>query len=137
MELVDPPLPEDTKEKTITLVNIYAQELRFSNEENIPTDSQVYTVHNLKGKSEMVQNEEMDMAEDMINSQGKVLCPTTQSHWTRYKGNNTLTSIIKTNELMLFGDIITIYCEKHTEHLNLHPVGKSGVPYGMYVYRCD
>jgi hypothetical protein len=117
MELVDPPLPEDTKEKTITLVDIYAQELRFSNEENVPTDSRVYTVHNLKGKSEMVQNgcvEEMDMAEDMNNSQGDVLSPTTKSHWTRYKGNNTLIP----NQLMLFGDIIAVYCDKHTEHLN-------------------
>lgn len=89
MELVDPPLPEDTKEKLITLVNIYTQELHFSNEENIITDTQVYTVHNLKGKSEVVLNdcvEEMDMAEDVINCQAEVLSPTTQSYWTCYKG---------------------------------------------------
>lgn len=91
MELVDPPLPEDTKEKLITLVNTYTQELHFSNEESIVTDSQVYTLHNLKGKSEVVLNdcvEEMDIAEDVISSQAEVLSPMTQSHWTRYKGNS-------------------------------------------------
>lgn len=91
MELVDPPLPEDTKEKLITLVNIYTQELLFSNEENIVTDSQVYTLHNLKGKSEVVLNdcvEEMDIAEDVISSQAEVLSPITHSHWIRYKGNS-------------------------------------------------
>ncbi|PNF28170.1 hypothetical protein B7P43_G07564 [Cryptotermes secundus] len=89
MELVDPPLPEDTKEKLTTLVNIYTQELHFSKEENTVTDSQVYMLHNLKGKSAMVLNdcvEEMDIAEDVISSQAGVLSPVTQSHWTRYKG---------------------------------------------------
>lgn len=91
MELVDPPLPEDTKEKLITLVNIYTQELHFSKEEDTVTDSQVYMLHNLKGKSEVVLNdcvEEMDIAEDVISSQAGVLSPVTQSHWTRYKGNS-------------------------------------------------
>jgi uncharacterized protein YllA (UPF0747 family) len=91
MELLDPPLPEDTKEKLITLVNIYTQELHCSNEDNILTDSQVHTVHHLEGKPEVVQNdcvEEMDVTEDVINSQADVLSPMTQSHWTRYKGNS-------------------------------------------------
>jgi hypothetical protein len=91
MELADPALPEDTKDKIITLVNIYVQELSFSNEENIPAVSQVYTVHNLKGKSEIVQNdcvEETNMAEGLMNSEADVLSPTVKSHWTRYKGNN-------------------------------------------------
>jgi hypothetical protein len=47
MELLESPLPEDSKEKPIQLVNIYTQELNFSNEGNIATDPQIYTVHDL------------------------------------------------------------------------------------------
>jgi hypothetical protein len=91
MELLDPPLPEDTKEKLITLVDIYTHKLHLSNEESILRDSQVYTVHNLKGKSGVIYNdnvEEVDMAEDEMKSQAEdCLTPAIQSHWTRYKGN--------------------------------------------------
>jgi len=47
MKLSDPPLPEDTKEKLMQLVNICTQELNFSSEGNIATDPQIYTVHDL------------------------------------------------------------------------------------------
>jgi hypothetical protein len=57
MELSDPPLPADTKEKLVTLVDIYTQEQNLSNEESNLTDSQVYTVHNMKGKSGVIQSD--------------------------------------------------------------------------------
>jgi hypothetical protein len=139
MELVDPPLPEDTKEKLITLVNIYTQELHFSNEENIITDPQVYTVHDLKEKSEVVLNdcvEEMDTVEDVMNGQVEVLSPMTQSHWTRYKGKTLFTSITKTNQLMVFGDIIAVCCENLMKHMNTL-CGKDAQFFNAYIYHCD
>ena len=72
MELLDPPLPEDIKEKLIKLVNIYTQELNFSNKENVSTEPQIYTVHDLKMMYVMPQNghdEEMDVAGELVNSQ--------------------------------------------------------------------
>jgi cyanate lyase len=48
MEPLDLPLPEDTKEKLIQLVNIYTEELNFSNEGIIATDPLIYTVYDLK-----------------------------------------------------------------------------------------
>ena len=71
MELLDPPLPEDIKEKLIKLVCIYTQELNFSNEGNIETDLQINTVHDLKimcGMPENGHDEEMDVAGDLVNS---------------------------------------------------------------------
>jgi hypothetical protein len=90
MELLDPPLPEDAKEKLIKLVNIYTQELKFSNEGNISTDQQTYTVHNLKMIYGVAQDdcvEEMDVTGDVVNSQVDTPSPAVQSHWKHYEGN--------------------------------------------------
>ena len=91
MEILDPPLPEDIKEKLIKLVNIYTQELNYSNERNIITDPQIYTVHDLKMMCGMPQNdhdEEMDVAEELVNSQVDTPSPAVQSHWKRCDGND-------------------------------------------------
>ena len=66
---MDPPLPEDIKEKLIKLVTIYTQELNFSNEGNISMEPQIYTVHDLKMMCGMLQNdhdEEMDVARELV-----------------------------------------------------------------------
>jgi len=91
MELSDPPLPEDVKEKLIKLVNIYTQELHFSNEGNISIEPQIYTVDDLKIMCGMPQNdhdEEMDVAGESVNSQVDTPSPAVQSHWKRYDGND-------------------------------------------------
>jgi len=91
MELLDPPLPEDIKEKLIKLVCIYTQELNFSNEGNISTEPQICTDHNLKMMRGMPQNdhdEEMDVAEELVNSQVDTPSPAVQSHWERCSGND-------------------------------------------------
>ncbi|KDR15016.1 uncharacterized protein LOC110833998 [Zootermopsis nevadensis] len=88
MELLDPPLPKDTKEKLITLVDIYTQEQHLSNEESILMDSQVYTVSNIKGKHGVIQSdcvEEMDVIDNVMKSQATCSSPAIQSHWTRYE----------------------------------------------------
>jgi hypothetical protein len=102
MELLDPPLPEDTKEKVIKLVNIYTQEINFSNEGNISTDPQICTVDNLKMICGVAQNdcaEEMDVRGDVINSQVDTLSPAVQSHWKHYEGN----MIVCSNILYILG----------------------------------
>jgi hypothetical protein len=89
MDLLDPPLPDDTKEKLIKLVTIYTQELHFSNERNIPADPKIYTVHNLKVICGGAQNnhvQEMDVA-DVDQSKVGTPSPPFQSHWKRYEGN--------------------------------------------------
>jgi hypothetical protein len=96
MELVDPPLPEDNKEKLILLVGIYTQELHFLNVGNISTDSKIYTVHDVKMMCGMPQNdrdEEMDVAGELINSQVDTPSPAVQSHWKRCEGNDCFSSI--------------------------------------------
>jgi hypothetical protein len=93
MELLDPPLPEDTKEKLLALVDIYTQEVHFSNAESFQTDPEVHTIHNLLGTSGVAQNdcvEGMDVAEDAMNSQAHCLSAAEQSHWTQCKGNACL-----------------------------------------------
>ena len=91
MELLDPPLPEDIKGKLIKLVNIYTQELNFSNEGNISIEPQIYTVHDLKMMCGMPQNdhdEETDVAGELVNSQVDIPSPAVQSHWKRCDGND-------------------------------------------------
>jgi uncharacterized protein YihD (DUF1040 family) len=91
MELLDPTLHEDTKVKLIQLVNIYTQELNFSNEGNIATDPQINTVYDLKMKCGMPQNgcvEEMDVAGDLVNSQVDTPSPAVLFHWKRCEGKD-------------------------------------------------
>jgi len=91
MELSDPPLPEDIKEKLIKLVNIYTQELNFSNEGNISIEPQIYTVHDLKmiyGKPQNDHDEEMNVAGESVNSQVDTPSPAVHSHWKCCDGND-------------------------------------------------
>jgi hypothetical protein len=90
MELLDPPLPEDTKEKLLTLVDIYTQEHNVSNEESTLMDSQIYTVCDIEGKSGVFQSEcveDVDVAESIMKSQANHLSPAIRSHWNHYEGN--------------------------------------------------
>jgi len=90
MGLLDPPLPEDIKEKLIKLVSIYTQELNFSNEGNISTEPQIYTVHDLKmvcGTPQNDHNEQMDVAGELVNSQVDTPSPAVKSHWKHCDGN--------------------------------------------------
>ena len=89
-----PPLPEDIKEKLIKLVNIYTQELSFSNLGNILTEPQIYTVHDLKimlcGMPQNDRDEEMEVAGELVNSQVDTPSPAVPSHWKHCDGNDCL-----------------------------------------------
>lgn len=120
MELLDPPLPKDTKEKLITLVDIYTQEQHLSNEESILMDSQVYTVNNIKGKHGVIQSdsvEEMDVIDNVMKSQATCSSPAIQSHWTRYEG--TVQFLFGKLDSDRWQHIINIYVtEIHCEDVN-------------------
>jgi len=90
MELLDPPLPEDIKERVIKMVNIYTQELNFSNDGNISTEPLIYTVHDLKmcGMPQNDHDEEMDVEGELVNSQVDTPSPAVQSHWKCCDGND-------------------------------------------------
>ncbi|KAJ4443672.1 hypothetical protein ANN_05347 [Periplaneta americana] len=78
MDLMDPPLPKETREKLLTLIKIYTRELRIQDDENIDPNYQVHTVHNLTREPDASENcheEQMDCSSTALNS-----------HWFRNSG---------------------------------------------------
>ncbi|XP_069691998.1 ribosomal biogenesis protein LAS1L [Periplaneta americana] len=71
MDLMDPPLPKETREKLLTLIKIYTRELRIQDDENIDPNYQVHTVHNLTREPDTSENcheEQMDCSSTALNS---------------------------------------------------------------------